>query len=521
MNPLVAHLETHSKKARVDEEALAQGVAPATRRARGVYYSPAAAVDAVLARVARHVPPKVALSVLDPACGHGAFLAAAALRWPRAQLLGLELSAAAARACAARLPGAAIARGDALKGQALERLCARVPEGAFEVWVGNPPYNGRSPLLRDAKAYARVRALLPPAQKLPPGTSLRDDFAFFLLRAAERLRSRRGCLAFITSATLLDAFLYAPLRRALCEALCLEEVVELPPGTFQGTRVRACATVWTSPGPTRRKVVFGGARFLPGGDAHALRPEREDARALDARWTAAGEPLTALVPVHFPGLKTRFDELLVDDDPDRLLARVEAFLRCRPAALPAFARAHGLGPALLPKLAALKAWAPHGLSVDASRVRPFLRYRGPRGFGASGFCYLERALIPRGDHRLRGAYDPHATFPKLAFNVRELPLHAAIALGPGCVTAYRHARFAPLYVPACALEGGAALAAKHPTDAPALNLSPRGRAWARGLGEPLEAFRRIAAFVGSPAVQELWAPAFGTRKVLPVPFETL
>src|SRR5262249_62098604 len=49
------------------------------------------------------------------------------------------------------------------------------------------------------------------------------------------------------------------------------------------------------------------------------------------------------------------------------------------------------------------------------------------------------------------------------------------------------------------------------------NLPPAGLAWAARVGGPREAFRRIAAFLNSPDVQETWAPAFGRSRVVPVP----
>ena len=118
--------------------------------------------------------------------------------------------------------------------------------------------------------------------------------------------------------------------------------------------------------------------------------------------------------------------------------------------LSAFARAHGIPDALLPKLRALKEGP--ALRVDAAHVRPFFRYAGARHRGslppeARAFCYLDRRLIPRGDHRLRGPYDPHLGAVKLLFNVRELPLSAALLEEEGCVHDHRHARFAPLLVP--------------------------------------------------------------------------
>jgi hypothetical protein len=49
------------------------------------------------------------------------------------------------------------------------------------------------------------------------------------------------------------------------------------------------------------------------------------------------------------------------------------------------------------------------------------------------------------------------------------------------------------------------------------NLSRAGLEWAARVGGPREAFRRIAAFLNSPQVQQVWAPAFGCSRVVPVP----
>jgi SAM-dependent methyltransferase len=521
---------------RIDEEALSAAVGPAERRSAGVYYTPAPLVDEVLSRAMALVPARGPLAVIDPACGAGAFLAAAARRLPHAQLFGLELSAEAARLCRERVPGATVLEGDALRG-GLGPLLARVPPGALELWLGNPPYNGTSALLSDKQATQALTALLPP---LPAGTSLRDDYAFFLLVAARRLAAQAGALAFITSATLLDAYLYAPLRKALLDALCLEEVLELGPGVFSGTRVRTCVTFFRSrtaqsrltayrtrsvKGPFEASQLSQPALFTPRAPGWLYRPESAEAEALDRAWRSAGEPLSTLVPVSLPGLKTRFDELLVDDDPARLLARVEAFLGAPESQLAGFAQAHQIPARHLPKLAALKAMAGEGLAADRVFIRPFFRYAGARHRTtipreAMAFCYLDRRLIPRGDHRFRGPYDPHACPQKLVFNTLELPLAAAVVTEPGCVNAHRHARFAPLFVPEALKKEGLSAArstAELGPDVP--NLSARGLAWAQKHGGPLEGFRALARFINSAAVQEVWAPVYGASRELCVPLE--
>ncbi len=535
------------EKVRVDEEALAEEIAPADRLARGAFFTPAPLVQTVLEAAARWLPQSSSLSVVDPSAGGGAFLSAAAERFQSSsvRIFGLELDADSAESCAARVPRARVIEGDALR-DGWPRLCAALPEDAVELWVGNPPYNGTSQVLRDPAAYRALRALMPEA--LPPGTSLRDDYAFFLLRAAERLSHRPGVLAFVTSATLLDAFLYAPLRAALLQRLHLREVIELGEGAFRGTRVRTCVTVWTSRslGSTARPVSYrtrvsqgpfepsqlGAAEtFEPSLPDHLLRPLPAAARALDEAWRAKGETLTSIIPVHSPGLKTRFDELLVDESPEALLARVDAFLRL-PAddasALETFARAFAIPQRAMTKLEELKrSSGTDATGADASRLRPFWRYAGARHRGvipqkARAWCYLDRRLIPRGDHRFRGEWDPHAGEVKLVFNTRELPLSAAMLEEEGCVHDHRHARFAPLYVPRRLRDEGLSAARKGvPLEqlGPLVpNLSPRALEFASQMpGGPLAFFRALCSFINSDDVQKVWAPTFGACRDLPVP----
>jgi hypothetical protein len=419
----------------------------------------------------------------------------------------------------------------------LAALLKELPREAFEVWIGNPPYNGTSPALRDKRLYGSLQRLLP--AELPRGTSLRDDFAFFLLLARARLAGRAGALAFITSASLLDAFLYAPVRRALLDSLGLREVVDLGAGAFEQTRVRTCATVWTSGLPRRAaqfraratRGAFQPAQvgppigFSPAAPEWLLRPPSREADRLEREWRSRGEPLSRLLPVTLPGLKTRFDSLLVDEDPRRLTERIRQLLRlpAGPSAeLRAFAKRWAIPAHCWDKLVALTGAGP--TRFERSRVRPFLRYAGARHRGripdsARAWCYLDRQLIPRGDHRFRGPYDPHRCPTKLVFNTRELPLSAAVLTEAGCVHDHRHARFAPLFVPEPIRREGlrAAERSAHAPEVP--NLSERGRAWAKRLGGPAAAFQAIADFINSDAVQRIWAPAYGASRELCVPLD--
>jgi hypothetical protein len=501
-----------------DEEALARGQSPAERRLRGAFFTPHPLVTRVFDQLAPLLPTDGRLLIVDPAAGAGAFLSEARRRYPRAQLVGLELDAHAVAVCRARLGSDArahVRQGDALVPGQLEAVVARHPAD-FTVMLGNPPYNGASALLHDPARWAAVCALLPEGLHPPPGTSLRDDYAFFLLEALAVLRRRPGALAFITSATLLDAFHHRVLREALLRELHLRAVEDFGAHAFHDAHVHTCLTVWTTAATSAPPRWFDATHdeaFTPAPPELCLRPLPEAAAALDARWRAEGEPLDTLVPVSFPGLKTRFDELLVDDDAARLEARVAAFLSTPEAGLPAFAARWGLKGALEEKLVALKRTMP-ACTFDPRCVRPFHRYHGAHPRLPVAHCYLERALIPRGDHRLRGDFDPHREPLKLVFNLHELPLWAQVFTEPGCVTAYRHARFAPARVPAELL---AQPSARHPGGPLVPNLSPRALA----LGSPAELYPRLERFIRSHAVQQVWAPAFGTTRVLPVPMGAL
>ena len=272
-----------------------------------------------------------------------------------AHLHGSELSDISAAHCRTRAPQAQVRVGNALADD-FDGWLGTLPSSGQELWVGNPPYNGTSPMLKDKAGYASLRSLLPSSFPLPRGTSLRDDFAFFLLLAAARLTQKEGALAFVTPATLLDSFLYAPMRNALLSTLDLAEVADLGTGCFSNTRVRTCVTVWKSKRPARRIAARYRARhelapeprwtpevsLHPSAPDWSLKPVPEVANRLHERWSQEGVTLPNLFRVHLPGLKTRFEELLVDDDADRLFGRLCEFVRTPTRSLPTFAEVHAI-----------------------------------------------------------------------------------------------------------------------------------------------------------------------------------
>lgn len=109
---------------------------------RGDWQTPGALARAVMAHVQEHVmggrPPR---TVIEPTCGEGAFLVAAAERFPKARLLGYEIDAKYTRAARAALSG----RGERARVVTKDFFAtdwARELEGVEGpvLVVGNPPW---------------------------------------------------------------------------------------------------------------------------------------------------------------------------------------------------------------------------------------------------------------------------------------------------------------------------------------------------------------------------------------------
>jgi hypothetical protein len=237
---------------------------------------------------------------------------------------------------------------------------------------------------------------------------------------------------------------------------------------------------------------------------------------------ACGEPVGGVFAVSLPGLKTRYEELLVDRSRAALEARMREFFES--CSLDEFASRHRLPERTRPKLvAAFEARARTRFNQDA--LRPFARYAGrPHRFRVPAramlWAYVDRELIPRGDHRFRGSWDPHQRGPKLVFNVREVPLAAAVVEGGACVHDYQHARFAPLWVPGRMVrEGLSASWGKSDTralGAEELNLTPAWAEAAARLRAPDDLLHYIAAIFNSRLVQERFAPMVGATEEVPI-----
>jgi hypothetical protein len=232
-------------------------------------------------------------------------------------------------------------------------------------------------------------------------------------------------------------------------------------------------------------------------------------------WTPIGEVFVWSQP----GLKTRFEQLLVAADRATLERRMRAFFEAADEA--GFTAAWPLPASCGAKLTALFS-ARAATRFDPARIRPFARVAGrPHRFkipaSAMAFAYVDPALIPRGDHRFLGRFDPHQAGPKLVFNVREVPLYASVLEGPVCVHDYRHSRFAALHVPEALVRGELRRLRASPGPADTLNLRPRWATAARLFQQPGDLLHYVAGVVNSRVVQEDFAPWVGATEEVPIP----
>jgi len=366
-------------------------VDPKERRTHGVVHTPAElarfvveAVDVELRELG--LPEGLAsprVTIVDPACGPGAFLAATLVcvagRATRpASIVGLDRDPKALAQARALLPdeGAVVLRaGDTL---------ATLPEETIDVAVviGNPPWAGRSesrtPLLDALLEDFRKDAEGQPLRERKTGV-LSDAYVRFVRWSAELVRRAPGggVLGLVTNASFLDGPVHRGMRAALAgwhrrvrvidlggSALVARASGERDENVF-GVRPSVAVTI-ASRGPkhttaehVRDELVearSGREEHERGGrdpsaslhvEVATVRGTREEKLAalgpslrfepVDAlgvwrssrggvrAWPEGWHPLDALSPFHREGIQTNRDALVIDRDRDALVARVQGF----------------------------------------------------------------------------------------------------------------------------------------------------------------------------------------------------
>ncbi|MEM9489598.1 MAG: class I SAM-dependent methyltransferase, partial [Myxococcota bacterium] len=167
------------------------------RRTSGAIYTPWPIVESMLSWACRQAPPG---RVIDPGAGSGRFLVAAGLRFPRAELLAVEVDPLAALLCRAHLAVRGFA--DRCRVVVSDYRSARVVTGSAAgsaLYIGNPPYVRHHQLEPRGKAWLVSTA----AKYGLKASRLAGLHAHFFLATVEHARDG-DFGAFITSSEWLD-----------------------------------------------------------------------------------------------------------------------------------------------------------------------------------------------------------------------------------------------------------------------------------------------------------------------------
>jgi hypothetical protein len=211
-------------------------VAPQSRKARGDYPTPHWLVDRIVRQSIDTVRHGADVVVVDPACGDGRFLAAAARRIEalggRPVLVGCDIDAAVADT--ARRTGGRITCGDALARDWSELA------GRIDVVLGNPPYLSQL-------AAATTRG----GSSRHGGGPYADAAVEFLALALRLARPEGGRIGLVLPQSILASRDAAPVRAELDRRATLVWSWWTPDRVFDA-QVRVCALVAETsarPGP--------------------------------------------------------------------------------------------------------------------------------------------------------------------------------------------------------------------------------------------------------------------------------
>ncbi len=210
---------------------------------KGFVLTPEATVDAMVSRLFRKRPPRSGSRLLDPGCGHGAFIEGV-LRWCRRhnalrpEIVGVELDPEKIREAKKRLrgePSITLIRGDFLT----------IELDAFDYIVGNPPYVAIEELSEEERT--QYRRLFHTARG-------RLDLYLLFWERVLRLLSPDGRLVFITPEKFAYVETARPLRKLL-SSFQVEEVFFAPEDTFPSLITYPTITTVTNRKPSKSTVV--------------------------------------------------------------------------------------------------------------------------------------------------------------------------------------------------------------------------------------------------------------------------
>lgn len=210
----------------------------ANRRTLGQWFTPPAVVDLALG-LARTVGIRSSPRVLDPTCGDGAFLLGVQRNELGASaVVGVELDGETADAARASVASAKVTHGD---------VFAYVPEGPFDLVIGNPPYVRLERIAQAQRARAQgalSSALGNDSAAEVAALCARGDIAGPCLVYALSMLQPGGVLSMVVSTALLDADYAAVLWRLVERIGTVRMIVAAPTERwFEDAAVNAMVVV--------------------------------------------------------------------------------------------------------------------------------------------------------------------------------------------------------------------------------------------------------------------------------------
>lgn len=183
---------------------------PAERRSSGAVYTPAPIVDRMVAWAAQQADP---VRIVDPGCGSGRFVIAAARRFPAAQLIAVDCDPLALLMLRANVAVLGLAERMRILCGDYRDLVLPAADGPT-LFIGNPPYLRHHNLSRAGKVWFAAKA----AAFGFKASNLAGLHIHFFLKTREL--GRNGDFGvFITSAEWLDVNYGSVLRKMLVDGL--------------------------------------------------------------------------------------------------------------------------------------------------------------------------------------------------------------------------------------------------------------------------------------------------------------
>jgi adenine-specific DNA-methyltransferase len=269
------------------------------RKERGAYYTDERVVDFLV----RWALSGKADTVMDPSCGDGRFLAAAARLGAR-RLVGIDVDDTALQQTGKGLQEHG-ARTRLLKGDFF--LVPPSENGPIDAAVGNPPFI-RYQRFEEASRRAALESALRAGVRL---TRLTSTWAPFLLHAMQCLRPG-GAMAFVVPAEIVQTHYGLSTLRAICANFATVSLITFERNFFDGAQTEtyllltdgyrgSCASIELHPlGHIAELDAIAWSRISPGSNAVHV-PAHDDSRFAEAFLTdherRAWRRVQALAPV--------------------------------------------------------------------------------------------------------------------------------------------------------------------------------------------------------------------------------